>query len=56
MKTILSFAIAISTLFTPAFAQPTTTPSGVKVAKKKEKKSEAPPKKKAEPKKSADKK
>lgn len=56
MKTLVSFAIVLSTLFAPLFAQPTTTQSGVKVAKKKEKKAEAQPKKKAEPKKSADKK
>ena len=56
MKTLVSFAIALSTLFTPVFAQPTTTESGVKLAKKKEKKAEAVPKKKAEPKKSATKK
>jgi hypothetical protein len=55
MKTLLlSLALVLNA---PAFsAEPATTPSGVKVAKKKEKKAEAPPKKKAEPKKSADKK
>lgn len=56
MKSLVSFAIVLSTLFTPLLAQPTTTQSGVKVAKKKEKKAEAPTKKKAAPKKSADKK
>lgn len=54
MKSLL---LALSLAFVlPAFAQPVTTPSGVKVAKKKEKKQAAPQKKKAENKKSTDKK
>jgi hypothetical protein len=60
MKTLVSIAIVLSTLFAPVFAQPTTTESGVKVAKKKEQKPQskpaAPAQKKAEPKKPADKK
>lgn len=53
-----SFILALSMAFVmPAFAQATTTPSGVKVAKKKEKKSEpAKPAKKQEAKKQEDKK
>ena len=48
-----SFLLALSLAFVlPAFAQPTTTPSGVKLAKKKEKKQAEPQKKKAETKKS----
>jgi hypothetical protein len=54
MKSLL---LALSLAFVlPTFAQPVTTPSGVKVAKKKEKKQTAPQKKKAETKKSTGKK
>jgi hypothetical protein len=54
-----SFLLALSLAFVlPAFAaEPVTTPSGVKLAKKKEKKQAEPQKKKAAPpKKAADKK
>lgn len=54
MKSFL-LALALS-LSLPSFATTITTPSGVKVAKKKEKKQAAPQKKKAETKKSTDKK